>query len=164
MKRVRFIIGFSFFILLTFGTEPTPPPYSKFTVEGFITRTGENRLDGVGIIVLGRMPHDSVFRILRGRTAYENSIALTDPAGAFTITVSSWERMDSLKTGAIVLDKPTVTGPSFYVDSSLASQIIEQYKVRREPGCASCVVDCETKDRIVGYWYNFSNKTVSIPF
>lgn len=164
MRTLRFIIGFSFFTLLTFGTEPIPPPYSKFTVNGSISRVGRNDLGGVGIILLGQMPKDTVFRILRGRTASENSIAFTDPTGAFTITVSSWDRMDSLKIGAIILDKPTVTSPAFYVDTSMAIQIIEQYKVQSESGCAGCIVDSETKNRIVSYWYQFSNINFTIPF
>jgi len=163
MRLSRLIIGI-FLGILTFGVAPTPPPYSRFVVDGSITRPGANDLSGIGIILLGQMPQDSVFRILKGRTEGESSIALTDPMGAFAISLSSWERMDSLKIGVIILDMPTVTGPSFKVDSSLGIEITEQYEARGEPVCGGCIVNSETKERVVGYSYYFSNKTVSIPF
>lgn len=174
MKKIRVenLIGMSIAIALlgslSLGTSPFPPPYHQYNVMGFLERSSGESKENFSVILLAKLPNspDTGFQHLRGiNWRYGDlPVGFTDSSGAFYVRVSSNIKADSLRLAVIVPDKPLTLGIPFYVDGSLAIPNTEVYTAEKEPGCAGCSVQPETKERIVFYSYNFDNKIITISF
>jgi len=150
--------------LMTFGIATTPAsPWHEYVVRGNVLRATGSKAN-FSIALEGEVGRDR-FQLLRGiyNGRWQSPVALTDSAGAFSIIVDAYARLDSLRVHVVIPDRDPVLGQPFPV---AIAQVITEYTTvdYSDPtGCVGCSTTGKTSV-VAGYVYNFPEQRIELPY
>lgn len=145
-----------------FATEPLPPPYYEYrawgtVICGSITDKSDYALQLYGCSVQYQADYIPIPGM---HTGAERAVALTDSTGYYSIQTTSYIEYDSLRTGIVFPERPTIFSETHAVKESRYLEATEMFSSCESGGCSSCGTADPTEERVVRYVYTMNDTAV----
>jgi hypothetical protein len=149
------------------ATEPVPPPYHQFVLDGTVVRASNGPRTNFIVTLAGRFngfSSDSTGDLARyySYTQENRTQSITDSNGTFSLQVNLTQKPDSLAIRVEAPDKPVYLG-SYFKTPDADATITEAFD-ESEPGCSGCSRNPVSTTQIVGYRHTIQPQMISLPY
>ncbi len=165
MKSVKLIIIVLLLSLIAanYGTEPAPPPYTRYYVSGTIVCDSLKDKSNYTVQLYGSSKNfgNGYMTIPNIITDYEHKIDLTDSTGNYFLVVNSQIFFDSVKIGIVQPHYSVIFSEPYFIDESKRIEVKENYSGNNTSGCNSCSSNpTSSGTRVVRYEYYLNDTSV----
>ncbi|MCF8260167.1 MAG: hypothetical protein K9J12_05280 [Melioribacteraceae bacterium] len=156
LKKIVTSVLLLFVLSVNFASEPTPPPYYRYKIQGNLLCDSFVDLSEYLVVLKGKVNNTEPvtdYTIIDGMGHYgEHPLHTTNSEGFYYLESDSYLLFDSLKLGIFTPDNRLIESESHWVDTSLLREVTDTYNTDNGSGCSSCSVQ-STETRIVRYEY-----------
>jgi len=150
-----------FSVSLNRSTSPAIP-LNQYIVSGALVCDSAATLKDYTVQLFGKTSGYEGYTPVYASYGGGSSIALTDSAGKFYVSTSSYQYYDSLKIGLIRPGKEIVYSQTVYADRSTAHKYYYTPSSGDTPGCSSCNNTVEPASQSISqYVFYLNNLTIS---
>ena len=163
IKNILNIILLFILLGITFGAEPIPPPFYKYSLSGYLQCDTLTSKSNYSILFYARKMDDSSFVLIDGISELGNQhpIDVTKQDGSFNLIINSYFLFDSVRVGLIDNNNVVVFSTALKIDENSLQQVLEDYVASNNSGCNSCSSN-PTETRIKNYFYKADNINFNI--